>query len=242
MQHGLDRMAELISWETATDVATRVARRREPMTPYEQRLMEAEFEELTVEAEELVATETGLRSLAGPARARVADRPQWVDANVASFQRLLRPVTDKLERPAGPQRGLEPDPAPRCPARSPGPRSAWCSGWMSTRVLGQYDQLLIEDEHPEQQDIVYYVGTQRGLGRTPLRFPAPRVPAVAGPARGDPPGPVHRRAVDAGPFPVPGGADPGRGRPGPQGARGGAAPGSWTRSGPGATRWTRGVC
>ena len=31
-------------------------------------------------------------------------------------------------------------------------------GWMSTRVLGQYDQLLIEDEHPEDQDIVYYVG------------------------------------------------------------------------------------
>jgi coenzyme F420 biosynthesis associated uncharacterized protein len=31
-------------------------------------------------------------------------------------------------------------------------------GWMSTRVLGQYDQLIIEDEHPEDQDIVYYVG------------------------------------------------------------------------------------
>ena len=31
-------------------------------------------------------------------------------------------------------------------------------GWMSTRVLGQYDQLLIEDESPEDQDIVYYVG------------------------------------------------------------------------------------
>ena len=29
---------------------------------------------------------------------------------------------------------------------------------MSTRVLGQYDQLLIEDEFPEEQDIVYYVG------------------------------------------------------------------------------------
>jgi coenzyme F420 biosynthesis associated uncharacterized protein len=31
-------------------------------------------------------------------------------------------------------------------------------GWMSTRVLGQYDQLIIEEEHPEEQDIVYYVG------------------------------------------------------------------------------------
>ena len=31
-------------------------------------------------------------------------------------------------------------------------------GWMSTRVLGQYDLLVIEDENPDDQDIVYYVG------------------------------------------------------------------------------------
>jgi coenzyme F420 biosynthesis associated uncharacterized protein len=29
---------------------------------------------------------------------------------------------------------------------------------MSGRVLGQYDLLIIEDEHPEEQDLVYYVG------------------------------------------------------------------------------------
>src|SRR5206468_2275872 len=31
-------------------------------------------------------------------------------------------------------------------------------GWMSTRVLGQYDLLLVEDQNPEEQDLVYYVG------------------------------------------------------------------------------------
>jgi len=30
-------------------------------------------------------------------------------------------------------------------------------GWMSSRVLGQYDLLIIEDERPEDQDWVYYV-------------------------------------------------------------------------------------
>jgi coenzyme F420 biosynthesis associated uncharacterized protein len=29
---------------------------------------------------------------------------------------------------------------------------------MSTRVLGQYDLLVVEDEAPEEQDVVYYVG------------------------------------------------------------------------------------
>src|SRR3546814_14124032 len=58
--------------------------------------MQADFEEATAEAEELVAETTGLRSLSGPARARVTDRAGWVGANVASFQRLLKPLTDKL--------------------------------------------------------------------------------------------------------------------------------------------------
>ena len=150
-------MAELISWETAVNVATRVARRQEPMTAYERATLEADFAELTAEAEDLVAAETGLRSLAGPARARVADRPQWVRANVASFQRLLRPVTDKLGAQLERNGAWSPMPA-AVSRRLTGAQVGLVLGWMSTRVLGQYDQLLIEDEQPEEQDIVYYVG------------------------------------------------------------------------------------
>ncbi len=150
-------MVELISWETATEVATRVARHRETMTPYARHLLEVDFNELTAEAEELVTEETGLRSLAGRARARVADRPQWVQANVASFQRLLRPVTDKLGAQMDRNGGwtLLPTSMSR---QITGAQIGLLLGWLSTRVLGQYDQLLIEDEHPEEQDIVYYVG------------------------------------------------------------------------------------
>jgi coenzyme F420 biosynthesis associated uncharacterized protein len=150
-------MAELISWETATDVATRVARHRETMTPYERQLLEVEFNELTAEAEGLVTAETGLRSLAGRARARVADRPQWVQANVASFQRLLRPVTDKVGAQMDRNGAWTLLPA-SLSRQITGAQIGLLLGWMSTRVLGQYDQLLIEDESPEEQDIVYYVG------------------------------------------------------------------------------------
>ena len=31
-------------------------------------------------------------------------------------------------------------------------------GWMSSRVLGQYDLLIAEDDNPDEQDWVYYVG------------------------------------------------------------------------------------
>jgi coenzyme F420 biosynthesis associated uncharacterized protein len=167
-------MAELISWETATDVATRIARRQAPMSPYDRRLMEAEFTELSAVAEELVAAETGLRSLAGPARARVADRPEWVRANVASFQRLLRPVADRLGAQIDRSGAWSPIPA-AVSRRITGAQVGLVLGWMSTRVLGQYDQLLIEDEEPEEQDIVYYVGPnvasiERRYGFPPREF------------------------------------------------------------------------
>jgi coenzyme F420 biosynthesis associated uncharacterized protein len=75
-----------------------------------------------------------------------------VRANVASFRRLLRPLTDRLGERLG-----------NGPVASVGRSIAGAEvgallGWMSTRVLGQYDLLVIENEEPENQDIVYYVG------------------------------------------------------------------------------------
>ncbi len=114
--------------------------------------MARDFEEMTAQAEDLVATATGLRSLTGPARARVTDRAGWVRANVASFQRLLKPLVEKFEPrlPTGALATLSKGVA--------GVQVGTILGWMSTRVLGQYDLLLIEDDRPEDQDIVYYVG------------------------------------------------------------------------------------
>src|SRR5690606_15013754 len=94
---------------------------------------------------------TGLRSLTGSARARVTDRAGWVDANINSFQRLLRPLTDKV----GPRIG---GPFAAVASRAAGAEVGALLGWMSTRVLGQYDLLVVEDEDPDDQDLVYYVG------------------------------------------------------------------------------------
>jgi coenzyme F420 biosynthesis associated uncharacterized protein len=150
-------VAELVSWETALNVASRVARQQHPLAAHERQSLESDFAELTAQAEDLVAAETGLRSLAGPARARVADRTQWVQANVASFQRLLRPVIEKLAGRAETDRKWNPMPL-QLSRQLAGTEVGLLLGWMSTRVLGQYDQLIIEEENPEDQDMVYYVG------------------------------------------------------------------------------------
>jgi coenzyme F420 biosynthesis associated uncharacterized protein len=142
---------EPVNWELAEKVAVRVGGRDPFAESYHYASLQPDFDELTVEAEALVTEATGLRPLSGPARARVTDRAGWVRANIKSFRRLLRPVTDKLS----PMMNTPIAPLGRAVA---GAELGSMLGWMSTRVLGQYDLLLIEDEEPEEQDLVYYVG------------------------------------------------------------------------------------
>jgi coenzyme F420 biosynthesis associated uncharacterized protein len=141
-----------VDWGLAERIAVRVSGREPFAESYHYASLLPDFEELTAEAEELVYRATGLRSLAGPARARVTDRAGWVRANLASFSRLLRPLTDKLNERVGDSR-LAP-----IAQRATGAELGLLLGWMSTRVLGQYDLLIIEEENPDDQDIVYYVG------------------------------------------------------------------------------------
>jgi len=143
---------DLVDWRLAERVAKKVGGHEPFIDSYHYRRLAPELTELTAQAEEMVATETGLKSMAGNARAQVTTRAGWVDANVASFQRLLRPVTDKMA-----ERLSRSWFAPMA-QRVGGTEMGAVLGWMSTRVLGQYDMLIIEDDRPEDQDMVYYVG------------------------------------------------------------------------------------
>lgn len=145
-------MSDPVAWDLAEKIAIRVAGREPFAESYHYASLQPDFAELTAEAEELVASTTGLRSLSGPARARVVDRRGWIKANIASFRRLLRPVTERL----GARMGKGPvAPVGRAIA---GAEVGTLLGWMSTRVLGQYDLLLVEGESEDDQDLVYYVG------------------------------------------------------------------------------------
>ena len=152
-------MAEAVAWDLAAKVAARVAGRAPAASPSVLASLQADFEELTAQAEGLVTAATGLRSFAGPARARVTDRAGWVDANIASFRRLLAPILarleTRLEETGSSGFGKAVQPIGRAVT---GAQIGTLLGWMSTRVIGQYDLLLMEDDRPEDQDIVYYVG------------------------------------------------------------------------------------
>jgi coenzyme F420 biosynthesis associated uncharacterized protein len=141
-----------IDWGVAQRVAVRVAGREPLAASYHYDRLAADFSEVTTEAEELVAEATGLRSVAGPARARVVGRDGWIRANLASFDRLLRPLTDRLGERFEPRSGWRAAPA-AVARRTAGLEVGVLLGWMATRVLGQYDLLIIEDENPDDQDV-----------------------------------------------------------------------------------------
>ncbi len=144
-------MTSAIDWGLAERVAVRATGSDPFARPYPYASLDPDSAELAAEAEAAVAETTGLRSLAGPARGRVTDRAGWVRANIASFQRLMRPLTDKLgDRLSGPLAPVA--------RHVPGAEVGVLLGWLSQRVLGQYDLLIVEEESPEEQDLVYYVG------------------------------------------------------------------------------------
>ena len=142
--------ADPIDWDLARRVAVRTAKREPYTAPRWRDGLAEDFAEFTEQAEGLVESCTGLRSRSGPARGRVTDRVGWIDANLASFKRLLKPLAGKVA--SGSDGVLAP-----VTRRIAGAELGAMLGWMSRRVLGQYDLLVIEDEKPEDQDIVYYV-------------------------------------------------------------------------------------
>ena len=144
-------MSDQIDWGLAERVAARIAGEDPFAASYHADGLERDFTDLTAQAQVYVEAETGLTSAAGPARARVVDRADWVRANISSYQRMLGPVLQRLEEKMQ-------GPAAVVSGKVAGAELGAVLGWMSTRVLGQYDLLVLEDEHPEDQDLVYYVG------------------------------------------------------------------------------------
>lgn len=166
----------LVDWRVAERVAGWVIARRPPDVTVDPPELSASFARATARAEELIAEHTGWRAPT-PARSVVTDREGWARANVASFQRLLGPALVKFERKkeerkAARRRRSQAASLPSWLTELPEPLAGKVAGasrsmsgaqlgavlgWMSTRVLGQYD-LLLTEEMAQDQDLLYYVG------------------------------------------------------------------------------------
>ena len=72
-------MSVSVDWSTARRVAAKIGNSDGDVDREALSRLSNDMIVLTSQAEELVAAETGLISLAGPAQGRVTDRAGWVD-------------------------------------------------------------------------------------------------------------------------------------------------------------------
>jgi len=141
-----------VDWATAKRVARLVAGRDHFASSYLGASLARDFAAVTSEAEDLVADFTGLRA-PGRAHAAVLDRGGWVDANVSSMRTMLAPLTERLgER-------LAMSPIAPVGRRIAGVEVGSLLGYLSQRVLGQYDLLVPDSDGSDADaDAVYYLG------------------------------------------------------------------------------------
>ncbi len=144
----------MVDWDLARKVAAGALILKPAPATYRTPPLQAQFDELTARAELLVGEATGLHSAVGPARAKVTDRSGWATANVRSMQRLVGSALIVRETEHGPRIGRH---ALAVGQVATGTQLGLVLAYMATRVLGQYE-LLINDENPLDQDLVSYVG------------------------------------------------------------------------------------
>ena len=150
------RPPDPVDWATARRVARVVAGHDPLADSYLGSSLASDFATLTTEAEALVGSYTGLHA-PGRATAQVLDRRGWIDSNLASMQTMLDPLMRRFgER-------LAHSPFAPISRRVAAGELGGLLGYMSHRVLGQYD--LLVPGRPETidapgplPDAVYYVG------------------------------------------------------------------------------------
>jgi coenzyme F420 biosynthesis associated uncharacterized protein len=119
-----------IDWPTAVRSATRLAPTGPAVTPAQAATAVAELRTFARESELTVREVTGLGAGLPVAEADVVDRPGWIGATADGMARLTAPLTGKI--------GSQISAAGRTAA---GAQVGVVLGFLSGRVLGQYDPL-----------------------------------------------------------------------------------------------------
>jgi len=138
--------ARLADWQAALDIGKRVAGPGPRVPPPDRVRMGAELDELVQLAEALVVDYTGLEVEGFRARAWAMGRGDWIRQNLGGLQRLIEPLAARI---------LERKPDRSTVARKAmGAQMGGLLGYVSRRVLGQYDAFL----PPDDQGLLYFVG------------------------------------------------------------------------------------
>ncbi len=100
-----------------------------------------DLDAVSADAERRVVQYTGLVPAAPLPPSEPVGRPEWIAANVESMAALLDPVTERMSGGFGPLRG----PAQAALSMVMSAEAGVLVGYLSRRVLGQYELILLDD-------------------------------------------------------------------------------------------------
>ena len=154
--------ARLADWDTALDVGKRIAGPGPRVLPADRARMREDLAGLVVRAEGLVTDHTGLEVSGFRSRAWVMGRGDWIRQNLVGLQRLMEPLAERV---------LASKPDRTLGRKALGVQAGALLGYVSRRVLGQFDVFLPADD----DGLIYFVGpnlvdTERRYSLAPRDF------------------------------------------------------------------------
>jgi coenzyme F420 biosynthesis associated uncharacterized protein len=147
-QRALADPDRLIDWELATKVAVRASGRTPSLHPGARAQIQASYEAMLRDIEAPIAAYVGNDLSLANTAVEVLDRPGWIRANMFNFRYLLQPVEDFYKESLGAPSRLGPPFGLQNAARMMlSSQIGVLVGYLSRRVLGQYDIALLGDEN-----------------------------------------------------------------------------------------------
>jgi coenzyme F420 biosynthesis associated uncharacterized protein len=137
--------ARLVDWGAATEVGRTVGGPGPSISAIERARMREDLAATVPEAQDLVTQLTGMRVDGFRARPWVMSRGEWVATNLTGLQRLLEPLARRLLANRG---------RSEIRRKALGAQIGVLIGYVSRRVLGQYDVFL----PPDDEGLLYFVG------------------------------------------------------------------------------------
>jgi coenzyme F420 biosynthesis associated uncharacterized protein len=148
--------SRLIDWDWATRVGIKAAGRTPSLHPGARAQLQAEYESLLRDIERPIAAYTGNDLSLANTSVEVLDRPGWIRANMINFRYLLQPVEDFYTENIGRSRLATPLAFQNAARMMLGSQVGILVGYLSRRVLGQYDIALMSEE-PITAGKLYFV-------------------------------------------------------------------------------------
>jgi coenzyme F420 biosynthesis associated uncharacterized protein len=138
------RAAQLADWSMAHEIGRRLAGPGVAVPAVERARLREDLADSVGRSEQLVRSFTRLSADGFRSRAWVMSRGEWIGANLKGLQRLLEPLA---ERVVSSSRG-------EVRRKALGAQLGVLMGYVSRKVLGQYDVFL----PPDDDGLIYFVG------------------------------------------------------------------------------------